>query len=94
MSKIWSNYRYLILRRFVQVGLLVLYIGANVWGWNVLRGNLSSSSVFGVIPLSDPYATIQMLSAGAVLATDLVVGALIIALFYFRHNKPFLLIIQ
>ena len=83
MSKIWSNYRYLILRRFVQVGLLVLYIGANAWGWNVLRGNLSSSSIFGVIPLSDPYAAIQMLSAGAVLATDLVVGALIIALFYF-----------
>jgi len=83
MATLWNNYRYLILRRFTQVGLLVLYFGANAWGWTVLMGNLSSSKVLGVIPLSDPYAALQMLAAGAVLATDLLIGVLILTVFYF-----------
>jgi ferredoxin-type protein NapH len=45
-------------------------------------GNLSSSSLFGIIPLSDPYAGLQMLVAGAVLATDLLIGIAIITIFY------------
>lgn len=45
-------------------------------------GNLSASSLFGLIPLSDPYAILQMVVAGAVLATDVLVGALIITIFY------------
>ena len=82
MSNIWNKYRYLIFRRSTQVLLLFLYFGANAWGWTVLMGNLSSSVLFSVIPLSDPYAALQMLVAGAVLATDLLIGAFIIAMFY------------
>ncbi|RLA75810.1 MAG: quinol dehydrogenase ferredoxin subunit NapH, partial [Epsilonproteobacteria bacterium] len=40
-----SNYKYLILRRISQVTLLVLYFGANAFGWKMLSGTLSSSSV-------------------------------------------------
>ncbi|EQB39926.1 quinol dehydrogenase [Sulfurimonas hongkongensis] len=83
MATLWNNYRYLILRRATQVGLLVLYFGANAWGWTILMGNLSSSKVLGVIPLSDPYAALQMLAAGAVLAADLLIGVAILTLFYF-----------
>nr|WP_321268004.1 quinol dehydrogenase ferredoxin subunit NapH [uncultured Sulfurimonas sp.] len=83
MATLWNNYRYLILRRFTQIGLLVLYFGANAWGWTVLMGNLSSSVVLEIIPLSDPYAALQMLAAGAVLATDLIIGVLILTVFYF-----------
>lgn len=82
MSTIWNNYRYLILRRTTQFGLLFLYFGANAWGWTILMGNLSSSLFLGIVPLSDPYALLQMVAAGAVLATDLLVGAFIVALFY------------
>jgi ferredoxin-type protein NapH len=82
MATLWNNYRYLFLRRFVQIGLLLLYFGANHWGWTILMGNLSSSSLLGVVPLSDPYAALQMLAAGAVLATDLLIGAAIIGVFY------------
>ena len=32
MAKLWNNYRYLILRRIVQISLLVLYFGGNAWG--------------------------------------------------------------
>ncbi|MBC8238672.1 MAG: quinol dehydrogenase ferredoxin subunit NapH [Helicobacteraceae bacterium] len=82
MTFIWKNHRYLILRRFTQISILVLYFGANAWGWNVLMGNLSSSLLFGMIPLSDPYAALQIFAAGAVLTTDLLIGAGIITLFY------------
>jgi ferredoxin-type protein NapH len=82
MATLWNNYRYLFLRRFVQIGLLLLYFGANHWGWTILMGNLSSSSFLGVIPLSDPYAALQMLAAGAVLAADLLIGVAVIGIFY------------
>ncbi|WP_434638282.1 quinol dehydrogenase ferredoxin subunit NapH [Sulfurimonas sp. NW7] len=83
MNKIWNNYRYLVLRRFVQIGMLVLFFGANAWGWKILEGNLSSSLLFGIIPMSDPYATVQMIAAGAVVATDLLIGVAVVTLFYF-----------
>ena len=74
--------RYLILRRFTQIILMFLYISANVWGWNILIGNLSSSKLFSTIPLSDPYAVLQMFTAGAVISSNVFIGALIITLFY------------
>ena len=74
--------KYLIPRRLVQVGLLALYFGANAYGWKVLEGNLSGSLLLGTVPLADPYAVLQMLFAGAVLASDVLIGALVIALFY------------
>ena len=83
MSKIWNNYRYLILRRFTQIGILVLFFGANAWGWKILEGNLSTSRIFGIIPMSDPYAALQMLAAGAVIATDILLGVAVVTLFYF-----------
>jgi ferredoxin-type protein NapH len=82
MRTLWDKYRYLILRRFTQLGLLLLYFGANAWGWSFLMGNLSSSLLLETVPLSDPYAVLQMAAAGAVLATDIIVGALIISIFY------------
>jgi len=83
MKKLWNSYRYLFLRRLTQIGLLVLYFGANAWGWKMLQGNLSSSLILGVIPMSDPYAALQMLFAGAILATNLLVGVAVVTLFYF-----------
>ena len=83
MSKIWNNYRYLILRRFVQIGILVLFFGANAWGWKILEGNLSSSLLLGTVPMSDPYAVLQMVIAGAVVASDLLIGVAVVTLFYF-----------
>jgi ferredoxin-type protein NapH len=83
MSKIWNNYRYLILRRVTQIGILILFFGANAWGWKILEGNLSTSKIFGVIPMSDPFAVMQMVAAGAVVATDLLLGVAVVTLFYF-----------
>ena len=77
-----KKYRFLIARRATQITVLFLYFAANAYGWNVLVGNLSSSSLFGLIPLSDPYAVLQMFVAGAVISSSLIIGALIIFIFY------------
>ncbi len=77
-----SKYRFLILRRVVQVGIFTLFILANVKGLNILKGNLSSSLILDTIPLSDPYSVAQMFCAGAILGADVLLGALVIVLFY------------
>ncbi|MCF6340033.1 MAG: quinol dehydrogenase ferredoxin subunit NapH [Sulfurimonas sp.] len=82
MITIWNNYRYLFFRRFTQIGLLILYFGANAWGWTILMGNLSSSVFLKIVPLSDPYAALQMLAAGAIMSVDILLGVFIVAMFY------------
>ncbi len=82
MSRLYDKYRFLILRRIVQLGLLFLYIAANVWGWKILQGNLSSSLILETVPLADPYAALQMFAAGSAMAANLLIGAAIITGFY------------
>ena len=77
-----QKYRYLLLRRIVQIGLLALYVLGNYTSFKILQGNLSSSLVFGVIPLSDPYALLQSLCAGGIVGANALVGALLILVFY------------
>jgi len=82
MKTFISKYRFLIARRITQVSIMVLYVIANVYGINFLMGNLSSSLLLGLVPLSDPYAVAQMFVAGAVLSFDVLLGAFLIILFY------------
>ncbi|MEN8125285.1 MAG: quinol dehydrogenase ferredoxin subunit NapH [Bacteroidota bacterium] len=74
--------RFLIIRRVVQLSILLLFIGASHWGWTILKGNLSSAKVFDSFYLADPFAVIQMLFAGRIPSWDIVIGALIIVVFY------------
>ena len=69
-----KKYRYLIARRFTQIFIMFLYIIANIWGINILTGNLSSSLFLGFIPLSDPFAALQMFVAGALISSDIIIG--------------------
>lgn len=82
MSNIILKNKYLILRRIVQLSILILFVGANLFGWKILRGNLSSANVLESFQLADPYMVIQTFASGFILATDTVIGALIILLFY------------
>lgn len=77
-----SKIKFMLLRRVTQIGLLVLYFGANAYGWSFLKGDLSSSLLMGKIPLADPYAVIQILCTGVLVGSDVLIGALIIMLFY------------
>lgn len=76
------TYRFLILRRVVQITLLFLFLGGNLWGWQILKGNYSSGLLFDAIHLSDPYAVLQILATGIMAGTDILVGALTVFLLY------------
>ena len=77
-----QQYKYQIPRRLTQTGILLLFFAGNAYGWNVLRGNLSSARVLDILPLSDPFAVLQGISAGAALTADALTGALIIFVLY------------
>lgn len=80
--KLIFRYRYLLFRRVLQIGLLLLFFGGNAFGWNVLKGNFSSALLFSAIPLSDPYAVVQIMATGFIVATDALIGAAIILILY------------
>ena len=77
-----KKYRFLIARRFTQLSIIALYILANIYGINILMGNLSNSLVLQTVNLSDPFAVLQMIFAGAIISFDIALGALIISIFY------------
>ena len=55
--------KYLILRRISQILILGLFFASNYYGVKILQGNLSSSLLFRVLPLSDPFAVLQLFLA-------------------------------
>lgn len=74
--------KFTILRRVVQITILVLFIVGNYYGIKILQGNLSGSVAFGFLNLNDPYALIQLFLAGFQVGSVSVIGALIILVFY------------
>lgn len=82
MNKRWRKYRFLIARRIVQFGLLFLFAAGNYFGWKILTGNYSSALAVGKLHLTDPFAVLQILVSGFVVASDALIGALVILLIY------------
>jgi len=80
--RILRTYRFLILRRLLQISMLLLFFGGNAFGWKILRGNYSSALLFDTIPLSDPYAVIQILATGFVAGADVLIGGIIVLFLY------------
>lgn len=81
-GKLWAL-RYTLARRAVQFGLLAAFIGTAHFGWTLLgkpllAGNLSASSIAGVVPLADPFAVLQMLVARHWLASEVLIGAALV----------------
>lgn len=82
MMELMYRNRYLILRRLSQISILVLFIGGNIYGWKVLRGNLSSSRLLDVVPLTDPFALLQMTATGNIAGREALIGGMIILAFF------------
>ncbi|MBI9034276.1 MAG: quinol dehydrogenase ferredoxin subunit NapH [Bacteroidales bacterium] len=70
------------MRRFVQIGFLILFAGANYWGWKIIQGDYSSALILNSFYLTDPFAVIQTFMAGYLVASSALMGALIIFLIY------------
>lgn len=78
----WRAHRYLILRRLSQLFFLSLFLLGPWFGIWWVKGNLSGSLTFGVLPLTDPFIAVQSLLAGHWPELTALVGALIVAVAY------------
>ncbi len=75
-------YRFMLLRRSSQAAILGLFICGNLLGWQALRGTLSSSRVLDTVPLTDPFALLQIIATQHSVASDALLGGLIVILFF------------
>lgn len=86
-TRLWS-WRYILLRRLAQLGILLLFFGTAHWAWQfpakvpLLTGNLSASELMGLIPMTDPFAALQIFLTGHVLASKSLIGAALVFGFY------------
>ncbi len=76
------NYRYMFLRRATSIGTLVLFFGANAYGWTLLKGNLSYADLIGGVPMADPFHVLQVLASMQVPAAEALTGAVVVLVFY------------
>ncbi len=82
-----ARMRFTIARRFVQLSILLLFVGTARWGWKaagvpILSGNLSASKFLETIPMTDPLALLERLAAGHLPQATAALGALIVLLIY------------
>jgi ferredoxin-type protein NapH len=61
---------------------MALFVAGNMFGWQILRGNLSTSRLFDLLPLADPFAVLQILAVGKIVSLRALLGALVIAIFF------------
>jgi len=78
---IWA-YRWLIARRLSQLGILAAFLLGPWFGIWFVKGNLNSSITLDVLPLTDPYLFLQSLLASFSMTTDMIIGAVIVTVFY------------
>lgn len=76
----WKAHRFLLLRRVSQLSIIALFMAGPTWG--VFKGNLSSSTLFDVIPFTDPLLLLQTIAAGHLPEFTAILGALIVVALY------------
>jgi len=82
-SKGWlAAHKWLLLRRFIQLAILALFLAGPLAGMWIVKGNLTSSLTLDFLPLTDPYVLLQSLAAGHTLGLTALTGAAIVLVFY------------
>lgn len=74
--------RWLVARRVVQLLIFFLFLAGPLFGLWLAQGNLSSSLILGVLPLTDPWFMAQSLAAGYRPEKTAWLGAAIMLAFY------------
>lgn len=82
-AKGWLGaHRWLIARRLSQVAILALFLIGPLAGIWLVKGNLSASMTFDVLPLTDPFLLAQSLLSGSLPVLSGALGAVIVVAFY------------
>jgi ferredoxin-type protein NapH len=79
----WSAHKWLLLRRATQLAILALFLAGPWFAVWIVKGNLNYSLTLGLLPLTDPYVLLQSLAAGHRPEANALLGAAIVAAFYF-----------
>lgn len=74
--------QWLILRRLMQVTVLLLFLAGPWVGLWIVKGNLNYSLTLGVLPLTDPFLLLQTLLAGHLPELKAFIGLAIILVGY------------
>ena len=74
--------KWLVLRRFSQLSILMLFLLGPWFGIWIVKGNMISSLTLDVLPLTDPFVLLQSFMAGHVMETTAIIGTLIVLAFY------------
>jgi ferredoxin-type protein NapH len=74
--------KWLLLRRFSQLGILALFLVGPWLGIWIVKGNLSSSLTLGLLPLTDPFLLAQSFAAGVLPYKEALIGGGIVLAFY------------
>ena len=83
-AKGWlGTYKWLLLRRSVQISILALFLLGPLAGVWIVKGNLAYSYTLGILPLTDPYVALQSLLTGHVPEKLGLIGVAIVLGFYF-----------
>ncbi|PSL18270.1 quinol dehydrogenase ferredoxin subunit NapH [Shimia abyssi] len=78
----WHAHRFLILRRISQTFFLSLFLLGPWFGIWWVKGNLSGSLTFDILPLTDPFIAVQSVVAGHWPELTALIGALVIGVAY------------
>ena len=77
-----KSHRWLLMRRTLQIIIVLAFVVDIPEVGRIAHGNLSSSLWFWNVPLTDPFVLLQSWLAGAPLAQTALIGAAIVAGFY------------
>ncbi len=76
------RWKWLLLRRLSQFGILGLFLlgpWAGIW---IVKGTLSASLTLDVLPLTDPFLLLQVVASGHLPETTALIGVAIVVAFY------------
>ena len=76
-------HKWLLLRRISQISIIMLFLVGPLFSVWIIKGNMSSSILLETVPLSDPFVFLQTLASGVLVEENMIIGAAIIAVFYF-----------
>lgn len=76
-------HKWLLLRRLSQLSILFIFLLGPLFGVWIIKGNMSSSLILDVIPLTDPFVFLQTLFTGYLPELTVITGAVIVSVFYF-----------
>lgn len=77
-----ARHRWLLLRRVIQLGILLLFLIGPWFGHWLVKGNLNFSETLGVLPLTDPLVLLQSLLAGHAPERRALIGAGLVLFLY------------